>query len=49
MECIGISNEQTLNALLTMVGGLSNDSYCRHLTTGSPIWLNIFSHVLGPT
>lgn len=49
MESMGIANEQTLNALLTMIGGLSNDSYCRNFLTGSPVWLNVFSHVLGPT
>ncbi|CAF1166471.1 unnamed protein product [Rotaria sordida] len=49
MELMGCSNEQTLNALLTMIGGLSNNSYCRNLLTGSIVWLNIFSHVLGTT
>ncbi|CAF3306212.1 unnamed protein product [Rotaria socialis] len=49
MELLGLSNEQTLNALLTMIGGLSNNSYCRNLLTGSVVWLNVFSHVLGNT
>ena len=49
MELMGSSNEQTLNALLTMIGGLSNDSFCRNLLTGAPIWLNIFAHVVGTT
>lgn len=49
MEMMGSSNEQTLNALLTMIGSLSNNSYCRNLLTGAPVWLNIFSHVVGST
>ena len=49
MEALGSSNEQTINALLTMIGGLSNDSFCRNLLTGAPVWLNIFSHVVGTT
>lgn len=49
MELIGLSNEQTLNALLTMIGSLSNNSFCRNLLTGAPVWLNIFSHVIGTT
>ncbi len=49
MESMGVSNEQTLNALLTLIGGLSNDSFCRNLLTGAPVWLNIFSHILGTT
>ncbi|CAF1285922.1 unnamed protein product, partial [Rotaria magnacalcarata] len=49
MKLSGLSNEQMLNALLTMIGGLSNNSYCRNLLTGGVVWLNVFSHVLGNT
>ena len=49
MESMGHCHEQTLSALLTMIGGLSNNSYCRSLMTGSPVWMNIFSHILGST
>ncbi|CAF0965503.1 unnamed protein product [Adineta ricciae] len=49
MELMGFNHEQTLNALLNMIGSLSNNSYSRNLLNGSPVWLNIFSHVLGAT
>jgi hypothetical protein len=49
MELMGFNHEQTLNALLTMLGSLSNNSYCRNIMNGSLVWLNIFSHVLGAT
>jgi hypothetical protein len=49
MESSGLCHEQTLNGLLSLIGSLSNGSYCRNLLTDSPVWLNIFSHVLGGT
>jgi hypothetical protein len=49
MELLGLCHEQTLSALLSMIGSLSNGSYCRNLMSGSPVWLNILSHVLGGT
>ena len=49
MQLSGSCHEHTLNALLSLIGGLSNGSFCRNLLTHSPVWLNIFSHVLGGT
>jgi hypothetical protein len=49
MKLSGLYHEQILNGFLTMIGSLSNGSYCRNLLTDSPVWLNVFSHVLGGT
>ena len=49
MKSMRFCHEKTLNALLIMVDGLSNNSYNRNLMTGIPVWLNTFSHVLGVT
>lgn len=49
MLMCGSCHEQSLNGLLSLIGGLSNGSFCRNLLTDAPVWLNIFSHILGGT